>query len=179
MLSSLRVGSTWLAKTIADNINYEYFHEVCKNVRQQRELYSFSILHKNYVLKEHTHLFLQRYPESFIKQPAYRIRLLRRDIFRQVISYYVAFVRDKYMYHNVHRDIYFGEEIKLEKDILLHKFEEIKRYNNSSLSFPHPIDLELFYEDLQLPQGDIIPTTLPKNNDEFVAWAWDILKDKL
>lgn len=176
ILSSPRTGSTVLANFISEKTNRRFFNEPA---RIKKNLHMFMIYdehHKDYVLKEHTLLFLNKYPSTFIDQPLYKIRIRRRNIFEQVLSNYIAVNRKQFIFH---KGTELTDTIKLDESHLCESLEFIKNYNRETDFLRYDIDLDIYYEDLNITESKTIPTPKPLNYEELNKWAYDVLKDRL
>lgn len=176
ILSSPRTGSTVLANFISDNTHRRFFNEPAQSTKSLHMFLLHDENHKDYVLKEHTLLFLKRYPEKFINQSLYKIRIRRKNIFEQVLSNYIAVNRKQFIFH---KGTELTDVIKLDENYLCESLEFIKNYNRETDLFRYDIDLDLYYEDLNITESETIPTPRPLNYEELNKWAYDILKDRL
>jgi hypothetical protein len=121
--------------------------------------------------------YLKKYSSEFLKQPSYKIRIRRKNIFEQVLSNFVAANRKKFLYNK--DETFIQDKIELNESYLLESLEFIKNYNRETDLFRGNIDLDLYYEDLYITDTYTIPTPKPINNEELVNWAHNILKDKI
>lgn len=178
IISSPRTGSTILGDYIADKTCRRFFNEPGQGITTLHKFLLHDSLHKNYILKEHATVYLKRYSQEFMEQPSYTIRIRRRNIIDQTLSNYIAVNRKKFLFEKGQQ---FSDTIKLDDSYLEENLEYIKKFNRETDSFKYKIDLDLFYEDLDLNvyESDLIPTPKPINNDELTEWAYALLKDKV
>lgn len=177
LLSSPRTGSTVLSKDIASELKYKLFNEVSLDTKALHDFFRYDLINKNYVLKEHGLLYKKHYPESFIMQDAYVIRLRRRNVLEQIMSSYIAINRKTFFY-SITDEV--DEMIVLDEERLLDTMEFILRYNRECNSYSHKIDCDVYYEDFNFDnKHGTVSTPKPKNNDEFIEWVNKILKDRL
>jgi len=175
ILSSPRTGSTMLADSIAEKTGRRFFNEPAQKTITFHKFLIYDNRQKNYVLKEHTLTFLQKYTD-YINQPLYKIRIRRRNLIDQVISNYIAVNRKQWLFNEGET---ITDTIKLDKGYLNDSLEFIKRFNKETDLFEHKIDLDLYYEDLNIPNSTTIPTPKPLNHKELTEWAYDILRDNI
>lgn len=176
IVSAPRSGSTFVANYIAEKKNYKLFNQPAKDAPSLHRFSLYDMQSKDYVLKEHA-LSLKKYMNDALHQYSYKIRIRRKDLFKQVLSHYISSSRKKFIFHK--GEEFVNDTIPLDEHTLLRYLEFIKMHNMETDFFPYHIDMELYYEDLVFPESKIVPTIRPLNNDELTDWAYNILKDKL
>lgn len=197
ILSGPRTGSTLLGTAISKKLNVEFFNETAANLhslhkhgpeakdlrsnsggQEMARMFMLYELSKQFVLKEHTLRYLKYYPESFRNSDFFIIRLHRKNILEQILSSYIANQRQKWFYHD---DKFVAEEAKLSENRLLEAYEHIKKFNWATENYKGHVDVDVFYEDLIIPNNytTTIPTVKPLNITELTEWASNVLGDKL
>lgn len=177
IVSSPRTGSTILAQYISKILNYKLFIEPSITEKDLHRFLMFSDFNKNYVLKEHASVYSLKYDSVFKQQLFFKIRIRRKNIFNQILSTYIAASRKKFFYDK--DKTFIQDKIKLNEEFLLETVLYIKNCNKVLDAFSERIDMDLYYEDLDIPIIHGTPTPKPVNNEEFVNWAHNVLKDKL
>ena len=98
IISSPRTGSTILGDYISQlNDHVKFFSEPHLNLDHYREFLEYSKNSNNFILKIHARDY-HNYDLNL--DDFYIIRLRRRDVINQIVSYYLAHVRKKFGYDN-------------------------------------------------------------------------------
>jgi hypothetical protein len=94
---------------------------------------------------------------------SFRIRLRRRDVVKQIASLYLILVRQISDY-KTHQslDVY---DISINEQKLLWCVNSVKKCNHGLDTWPHPVDADIFYEDLKFDNTSFQIYHKPTNYD--------------
>ena len=173
--SPARCGSTALLRKIAFDYNLKEFGEPHALVSPKVfwKLTEFSKIKKrsDYVIKVMSGLF--DYYHSYYNYNLdnfFTIRLRRRNIIEQCASYYIARTIDKW--HSTIHDFTSLDFIALDYNEIKLSTDLILQANIKNEAINHNFNLELYYEDLDLSNPDLVKNSKPKNYQELL----DIIK---
>jgi len=172
ILSSKRTGSTALAYDVFHSLNtttnnLKMFNEPGES-NNISELVDAVDNNEPYVLKVHAG-DLVSYPDNIKdvinKHNCFLIRIRRKDIVAQLVSTYIAFRRNKWIYSN--DTVHYNNNVQ---DIdpgngweILEIIKYILSYNKVLDEYPANFDLDLYYEDLEFFNNTHIKTPKPEN----------------
>jgi len=174
ILSTPRSGSSALGKYIKTLCEKDipYFLEPDYSGQQgvnnfRNEFYRS----KDFILKCHL-INLHKYGGSistYLLQHAYKIRIRRNDVVKQIASYYIANVRNKKWHFTNKEELNLTDYIPINFNLLKSYIMFIK-YSNKILDTTNiNFDLDLYYEDLpDLDSTGFYITPPPKNYDELL-----------
>jgi hypothetical protein len=174
ILSSPRTGSTLLMNLfnqnfINHNLNVQVFNEPDysreqKMNKEKMKVFDYhSSVSNNYLLKCHYYR-LKLYDQDMITRlldSGYKIRIRRRNIVNQIASLYVAVKRNKkfHYFDKTYNDISPVEIVESEIDRQINFILEVNmELDNAPVDF----DLDLWYEDLEIPHNFTTQIVTPK-----------------
>ena len=177
IISGSRTGSTILAHDIREELEQSgqtlrVFNEPI-NSHEWEDFLNFK--DKNYILKIHAH-DLKRYPKHVLDMIAnhscFLVRIRRRNIEDQVLSYCVASKTNGWGYYNnqssseqllqVTDKTVSISPIEVKKNINL-----VKTWNKELDQFDADFDLDLFYEDIDIKSNHLIRAPKPNNHSDI------------
>lgn len=179
ILSTPRTGSTALGSYILNTFNLKYYfcepdtayNEVDKHNFFRNFFKSNAFKKKNYVIKFHLSKYKDEpndvYKYLLESNDVFKIRIKRRNIIKQIASFYISLDQDKWSYKE---DDDLSKEYKIAinkrkiKDVSEHVLKEIKGITETDIK----IDLDLYYEDLPVMTGiPFYKTPQPSNYQEL------------
>lgn len=184
ILSTPRSGSSVLGSYIQSVIGREVpFYPEPNNTGKEtmdefRKTFNQS---KDFILKSH-YIDLHRYgPEisSHILDEAYKVRIRRKDFFKQVASVYISVCRNRWHYHGNIDSLAFEDALPIDIERFQRNIEHIKMCNNVLQNAPIKYDQDLYYEDLPMMTGcgyQITPE--PSNYDEILNTVKTLVHDR-
>lgn len=201
ILSSPRTGSTVLGAYISGKLNYKFFNEPYSSVHRYpcNDFFRYAQSSTSWVLKEHASCFSKYYTNAFLNKDIFIIRIKRKNLFDQVVSAYISELRGKYFYvssDNTNRyklsidigckaqlyedDKFKPDQLPLIEEKLLNQVSFIKQENIKVDIIKYKVDLDLYYEDLEFNEPQLVlKTPKPINYNELLDWAKEVCKDKL
>ena len=179
IISSPRTGSTALGQQIAEINSLTYFIEpdyldMCHRMNNFK---SFAEANDSYVLKMHAKN-LHKYPKFVLdklKTNSTTIKISRKSLFDQVVSYYIARKTDHWV--RKRNETEKSYELEYDADFFLTSLTTIKYFNGAFDSLDVIFDLELTYEDLNLSNSLFEKTIYPNNYNRFVEQCMDTFKN--
>jgi translation elongation factor EF-G len=162
-----RTGSTALSDQLARQYNLtnfeEAFHPQYPQVVQQlldtpRYLFNFKIDQLN---NQNQKTILELYKNS------HTIRLRRRDLVKHIASYYLLCYTKIPHYRN--NDTIPSYQINIDQNLLKQVVDATLYFNRKLDQWEHPVDTELYYEDLQLKTTSLQVYPKPSNYDDLLA----------
>ena len=170
IISSPRTGSTALGSYLSKVFpNIKYFPE--PDFTDKLDLIEFEkhfLLGNDFILKAHAFNFPNYNPEIVklvcYTDLTYKIRIRRKDIAKQIASLYIAQERGEKYHFKYPSDL--NDTISIDKIKILKCIDYIVNKNkileNSDIQF----DLDLFYEDIDIPDNNyyIVPKPTNYNN---------------
>lgn len=169
--SPARCGSTALLRKIAVDYNLVEFSEPSES-KNPRLLWYFNQLYyrekrKDLAIKIMSISF-DHY--NFKLDDFFTIRLKRKNIIEQCASYYLARARKKW--HYTVNDCVDQDTILIDNDEIKISIDHMIYGNNKNNSLNYNFDLDVYYEDLDLSNPDLVKNPKPKNYQELL----DIIK---
>jgi len=173
ILSSKRTGSTFLTYYIFNLLknNYNKLHEFIEPAEsnQIQKLLEVINEHENYVLKVHAYDLVTVYPLNIKNiidtHNCFLIRIRRKNIIDQIASHYIASERNIWGYN---KDTQYDTAVKkININRIKRSIGFISIYNQTLDNFPATFDLDIYYEDLPIIDGNSIKTPKPENYDEI------------
>lgn len=177
IISGSRTGSTILAHDIKDEIEQQggtvqVFNEPINSHEWDNFL---NCKNKNYILKVHAH-DLKLYPTYILdmikEHSCFLVRIRRRSIEDQVLSYTVALKTNGWGYYNNQSSneqhvVVSDSMISLSSIQIKKNIELVKSWNKELDTIDANFDLDLFYEDLDLKSEHLIKSPKPNNHSEI------------
>lgn len=189
ILSSPRTGSKLVMNAFHEillehNINIQMFDEPdyskYRNVNNERmSLFTeYAMTSNDYLLKCH-YFRLELYDKNVVNNfltYGYKIRIRRRNVVKQIASQYIAVKRNK-TYHYFDKDDCNTGPIEIVESEIDSRSEVILDANSVLDNAPIDFDLDLWYEDLEIPENfsSQIVTPKPSNYLELC----DIIQKRL
>jgi len=173
ILSSPRTGSTILAYDIQEELNkqgksFQVFNEPITGSQHDSFL---SYKNKDYILKIHAHDLI-KYPTHIIdmikERSCFLIRIRRRNIEDQILSWYIARQTRGFGYYNPYgieqHLLDSNKTLIVSPDEIIENVRSIKKFNNELNEIDVKFDLDLFYEDLNFKSTHMIKAPKPINH---------------
>jgi hypothetical protein len=92
------------------------------------------------------------------------IRIRRKDVIEQIISYYIELIRGMWGYNkNIPLPEEFTKSIEINNYKLYFAIQQIMYCNNLLDKYDGPIDLDLWHEDLTITSDELLFTPKPEN----------------
>lgn len=175
VLSSYRTGSTAFCDWAAKQTNFTNFDEAFLTADRVLEFLNFRNKHDTFIVKamyQQITPHVKEFVDSIIDQCTV-IRLRRRDVFAQIISYYIASIQDnwhrieepiKNRFLKVIPDEDFKAEVAIDLDELKNCAFGILSNNYGLATIPYKIDMDLVYEDIGILSSSykLLPQTANK-----------------
>ena len=185
VLSEPRTGSNAYTANLAESLGFGYFLEPDSKpdpiVAWQRFM-DYINEHEQYIIKIHTRQFFTKYPKWFqmemLSNSTYRIAIKRRNFAEQIASFYIAKMRNIWVYNS---NTIIDERlntIHIDVDKIDKYITELKEYNieNYSLS----VNKTIYYEDLGfITNNHFVKSTLPSNYQELLQAIQERINDQL
>jgi hypothetical protein len=163
LYANYRTGSNLLGKNLAKLCNAAWHNEPVRSTQRLEEFLKSYYSQEKYIVKAMPdQIELIKETHDLLSSDCFKIRLLRKNEFEQVVSYYIALISDKW----VQTDAVVSEyNIPLDYETLNKAISIIKTNNrlleNSTIKF----DLTLYYEDLDFENDLLYKITPPTNID--------------
>ena len=177
-MSSPRTGSTTLAYAIQKQLggskirlfNEPFENNITSNSEYVDLMDNYVEYINPYIVKTHTGDFYKKYSLPVIRNiyqnRYFLIRIRRKNVCQQMASCYIEFHRKIWGYYvgqyNKPPDI-----IPVDKKMIDKTINFILMFNYLSDVAPWNFDLDLWYEDLDLPNDVLMQTPKPINYDEI------------
>lgn len=174
-----RTGSYAVSETVHKQLDdrYTLFQGPSYDKKNLNKFFIFHEAKKPYILKEHSLHFHQWYPDNFITDQHFIIRLRRKNVLDQIVSNYIARYRKGWVRFT---DEHLAENIPMDEQSLLKDFDWINTYNKETEKLPYKVDLEMYFEDMNFPDDlSIRPSPKPLNHTELKLWAAEVLENKV
>lgn len=169
-----RTGSTALSDCLARQYNLTNFEEAFHPEYPQSAVdlsmqprFLFNVKHDQ-INNSNFHQILNLYNQSF------RIRLRRRDVVKQIASYYLLFVTKIPHYKNQTPPASLNE-IDINMKQLSYCVQSIKKCNHGLDTWSHPVDADLFYEDLNFENTVLHVYPKPSNYNVLIELVTKML----
>lgn len=174
IISSVRTGSTALGTELSQNFGYEFFNEpfLMSEMLYNKVLGYFKSSYTKFVFKEHALYLNNNYSKNFLDQDAFVIRLRRKNVADQILSYYIAFLRKNNFFYTNETE-FKPDNLPFDEEKLILSIQTVKRYNLAFLNIKKNIDLDLYYEDLSFTQTTTKPTPKCLNFIELKDWVFN------
>lgn len=183
ILSSPRTGSTMLGeyvKTCSVYPGARYFIEPSYTGKLE-EFQKYFAISKLFVLKAH-YSHLDQYGTDIVEyllKHAFLIRIRRRDIVKQIASFYIAQARQFKWHFTQPEELAMNDIVPIKHNNLASTVEEIFEFNNAIDSSTIKFDLDLYYEDLpKIQNTKYFLTPQPQNYQELLAEVEKLVKQK-
>jgi LPS sulfotransferase NodH len=161
-----RTGSTAVSDCLAKQYNLTNFEEAFHPAWPQSAIelsknnkFLFNLKYDQ-LNKSNFNQIMNLYNQSFC------VRLRRRDVVKQIASNYLM-VQTKIPHYRKQppQSVYnkVNNQIDMDIDVLHHCIRTIKHCNHGLDTWPHPIDVDLFYEDLDLNSSSLYIYPKPSN----------------
>ena len=186
ILSAPRTGSTALGRYIKNTCNIEnisYFTEPQQIIEQYKLFKECFNSSKNYILKEHLHIFNREYSKSIVAAVmanSYKIRIYRKDFIKQVVSDYITHKRNNQTHYVTASDLQISDTVDINITQLSHIIINLKKWNNELANSDISFDITTCYEDLghlNLNISGYYKTPQPLNYNELIVAASNIAYD--
>lgn len=186
ILSAPRTGSTALGRYIKNTCNIEnisYFTEPQRIIEQYKLFKECFNSSKNYILKEHLHIFNREYSKSIVAAVmanSYKIRIYRKDFIKQVVSAYITHKRNNQTQYVTASDLQISDTVDINITQLSHIIINLKKWNNELANSDISFDITTCYEDLghlNLNISGYYKTPQPLNYNELIVAASNIAYD--
>ena len=186
ILSAPRTGSTALGRYIKNTCNIEnisYFTEPQQVIGQYKLFKECFNSSKNYILKEHLHIFNREYSKSIVAAVmanSYKIRIYRKDFIKQVVSAYITYERNNQTQYVTASDLQISDTVDINITQLSHIIINLKKWNNELANSDISFDITTCYEDLghlNLNISGYYKTPQPLNYNELIVAASNIAYD--
>lgn len=163
LYANYRTGSNLLGKHLAKFYNVAWHNEPVRSTQRLDEFLKSYYSQEKYIVKVMPdQIELIKETQDLLNSNCFKIRLLRKNEFEQVVSYYIALINNKWVQTNAVVSDY---AVPLDYDTLDKAIDIIKNNNrlleNSSINF----DLTLYYEDLNFENDLLYKITPPTNID--------------
>lgn len=166
IISTSRSGSSALCNLVSKKFNLRsYQHPRYNKSLNLSDLIIGLESDSNWVLKIHADELIKYYPVLIPKvEKSFVIRLRRKDTLNQILSHYCAMVTDVWHYtkpidtYKVTIDV-----AQIKKSIFAITYE-----NNFVNDFPYYVDLDLWYEDLDLSDSELVQSPRPENYSQIL-----------
>lgn len=156
VLSAPRTGSTaltaYIRKMSNDSSIQAFYEPDAVGGRMNEFLQVYNSDSKNFIVKTHL-MNIERYSPEIANffttsDSVFRIRIQRKDLIKQIVSYYIAVSRgNKWHYRNVN-ELDIVDNISIDNSMLQNHVKHIIRGNKILKESKINFDLNLFYEDL-------------------------------
>lgn len=175
ILSTPRSGSTTLAYAIQKQLSgirlfNEPFKDPLVGESEYNDFINYSAKTNQYIVKTHTGDLYRKdslkLVSNIYKNNYFLIRVRRRNVCQQMVSYYIEMHRGIWGY-------YLGsyneapDSIPFDEKKIDHTVNTVLMYNDLSNKAPWNFDLDLWYEDLDLPNDVLVPTPKPTNYEQI------------
>lgn len=166
--ANYRSGSNVLGKSLAAEYNAKWYPEPIRDTtRYTSFLNHYYSEDKKYIVKFMPDQKDQiKETKDIFNSDCFKIRLIRKDEFEQIVSYYIASCRDQWVQNTPTVGEY---SLGIDYKILEFVIETIKNNNKKLYEDQTVFDHTLFYEDLDFENNasHIFKTTPPKNIDSL------------
>jgi len=170
VLSSYRTGSTALCDYIASSNGIKNFDEAFH--RSIPDRYNNFLHHYNsglrYVAKimpDHVTTKTNNTIASVLNS-AYKIRLIRRDVSKQIASFYICHMTQKWHYHKLQQQTEYS--IPINETELNNISMYIHDMNQQLLTKWNDVDCTVYYEDLDIIDSRYVLYSKPSNYSELM-----------
>jgi hypothetical protein len=178
IFSNPRTGSYALSELISIQLpNHRLFYEPSYDKKNLNKFFIYHSLNKSYIIKEHTLTFFKNYNHDFLTDDHYVVRIRRKNKINQILSNYIARHRKTWVkFVEDNRQ----ELIPMNDKMLLEDLNWINLYNWETDRLRYPVNLDLYYEDIDFSSiTKNKKSSIPCNHEELKNWAFDLLKDKV
>jgi hypothetical protein len=193
IVANFRTGSTALGQYLANKYNLPFFSEPFNNENTCHiDFHKMQFIKQ--IMNDKKNMVLKFMPlqmgdfspyEEIMNEPAFTIRLKRKNIVDQVASFYVSEKTEKYFKYKSDQNKKFT--IDIDHKFLLKRTHIILKNEFLINSMPYNIDLTLTYEDLGFIEGtQHVLSDQPDNIQEIkeeiekiLRWRWSSLKQHL
>ena len=165
ILSNYRTGSTALADEIHRFLFVHNFSEPHLNTEIFKKLKnSLESKHSNFVLKI---MFTQinDFYQEILNLDCFKIKLTRKDLVKQILSYYIAFYTNKWQSEIT--DPIMEYSVDIDKNYIHNAINNILICEQASKNLDIKYDMELYYEDIKFNNIALLKTIPPKNFREI------------
>ena len=183
IISAPRTGSTALGSYLSRKfLNIKYFPE--PDFTGNLDIVKFEkhfLSGNNFILKAHA-FNLPKYNPSTIKivcytDLTYKIRIRRKDVAKQVVSLYIASSRgEKYHFKKAQYDL--NDTIPIDKIKMIACIDFIIEKNKILENNNTQFDLDIFYEDIVIPDNDYHIVPKPTNYENLVEITRLLLENR-
>lgn len=181
ILSTPRTGSTILGSDIAKYYNIKFYDEIVtkeNSLVKLDEFYKQNLFNKDYVLKVHIYHLFEKFNDDLLKKIKYKkcslVKIQRKTLIDQLVSYYIANNRDKWIYETNDN---LNDVIPINHHAMLDNYSYINFSNNFLNSLQLNFDLTLTYEDCKFSE-DLKQTPKPINYDSICRLAESVTRNK-
>jgi hypothetical protein len=156
IFSTPRTGSTVLTayiKKISNDPTIKAFSEPdYPSGNRMEEFLEVYNSNQKFVLKTHL-VHIHRYDPKIAEflttsDSIFRIRIQRKDLIKQIASFYIAISRNNYWHHRTNDSTKLVDTIEINKSLLAKHISYILRSNKIIKESNIKFDLDLYYEDL-------------------------------
>jgi hypothetical protein len=165
ILSNYRTGST----ALADEIHRFFFVHNFSEPHLDTEIFnklknSLESKHSNFVLKIMFNQINDFYQE-ILNLDCFKIKLTRKDLVKQILSYYIAFYTNKWQSEIT--DPIMEYSVDIDKNYIHNAINNILICEQASKNLDIKYDMELYYEDIKFNNIALLKTIPPKNFREI------------
>ena len=156
VLSAPRTGSTALAayiRKMSNDSSIQAFYEPdAVGGRMNEFLQVYNSDSKNFIVKTHL-MNIERYSPEIANffttsDSVFRIRIQRKDLIKQIVSYYIAVSRGNKWHYRHANELGIFDKLNIDQNMLQAHVKHIIRSNKILKESQINFDLDLFYEDL-------------------------------
>lgn len=164
LYANYRTGSNLLGKQLARDNDATWHNEPIRDKSRLVEfLKSYYSADSTYIVKcMPDQVELIKETSDLLGSECFKIRLLRRNEFEQVVSYYIAMMRDQWV--QTSKDVA-DYAVPLDYQRLGVAITTIKKNNQDLLNSKIHFDYTLYYEDLDFNDSVLYKITPPTNID--------------
>ena len=178
--SYFRAGSTAVCDSLAKHYNYKNFDEAFHNSfhLRRKKFLQYQGSNTDFVVKITGSCLSPKWEQlqESLWTRSLVVRLRRRDFLSQMVSWYISTVTDNW--HETQNKQLEKYAVPLRKhDMVLAK---LKMQSNNQIvdNCDRRIDVDLFYEDIAMPNTKFVYRKKPTNYKELVNFAQQIIESK-
>lgn len=182
VIANYRTGSSNFVLSLAKKYKLIGFNEPHTRNKKKAEILEVMICRNmmNFAVKFMPEQLVNRHHDVYQKvmslENSFKIKLTRRDITSQVLSYYIA--KMSHRFEERSNDKVTSYHVELNEDVLDYSIERIMINNELFTNLDINFDKEIHYEDLVFVDSEFVKTTPPLNYDEVFYFVDTKLKER-
>lgn len=178
--SYYRAGSTAVCDSLANYYKYENFDEGFHNGFPERrnEFLKYQETHTDFVVKITGDQWstLWEDVQTSLWERCCVVRLRRRDFLGQLVSWVISMSKHS-KWHQTETDVIEDYIVPIRLHDFKVAYARLKRTNKLVDTCDRRIDIDLFYEDIGIPDTQFVYRKRPSNYNEIVEYAKQFIKE--